>query len=321
MKGFDINMDIIVGKTAGFCYGVDNAVAKTIKTLEDNKENVTYCLGELVHNKQVVQKLEALGLKVIEDVNELSKTTNKNDKVIIRAHGVSKQVYDKIDELGYETVDLTCPNVLAIHKIVKSFMEKGYYIFLIGQRNHPEVIGTYGWCINGNGTTGNTQSWCKNAPKGTDNIDENSATNCSIIETEEDINIEIEKFNNSNFKNLLIVGQTTFSLEKFNNFVDVIKNKTSRNIEVRNTICNATRLRQEEVEKIAKAVPFMIIIGGKNSSNTKKLYEIADKFTETVCVETVEELDLDNVRKYSKIGIMAGASTPNESIEAVKNGI
>lgn len=315
-------MDIVVGKTAGFCYGVNNAVAKTRQTLEDNKENNTYCLGELVHNKQVVQKLEALGLKVIEDVNELSKTTNKNDKVIIRAHGVSKQVYDKIEELGYEIVDLTCPNVLAIHKIVESFIEKGYYIFLVGQRNHPEVIGTYGWCINcTTGTIGDTQNCCKNVPKGTDYLDEKITPNCSIIEMEEDIDTEIEEFNNSKFENLLIVGQTTFSLEKFNTFVDIIKTKTSRNVEVRNTICNATRLRQEEVEKIAKGVPFMIIIGGKNSSNTKKLYEIANKFTETVCVETVEELDLDNVRRYNKIGIMAGASTPNESIEAVKNSI
>ena len=277
-------MRIIIGKTAGFCYGVSNAVNKTEEILENNTNCNVYCLGELVHNKQVVENLSNLGLKVVKDVDELPVAECENDKVIIRAHGVSKKVYEKIKQLKYECVDLTCPNVLSIHKIVEDYLEKGYYILLIGQKNHPEVLGTYGWCEG----------------------------SCSIIETEEDIN---EISNNVKAEKILVVAQTTFSLQKFNEFMEIIKEKFNADIEVRNTICNATRLRQEETEEIAKKVDFMIIIGGKNSSNTRKLYEISCKYTEAICIETADELELKS--NYSTIGIMAGASTPQKSIDDV----
>lgn len=305
-------MEIIVGKTAGFCYGVSNAVNKTREVLKNNTSGNIYCLGELVHNKQVVESLSNSGLKCVESVKELHETENKNDKVIIRAHGVSKDVYEAIKTLQYECVDLTCPNVLNIHKIVIEYLEKGYYILLIGQKNHPEVLGTYGWCDG----------------------------NCSIIETEEDIE-EIHK--NLNFSKILVVGQTTFSLEKFNKFVEIIKSKFSVEIEVKNTICHATKLRQEETERLSKEVDLMIIIGGKNSSNTRKLYEISSKNTEAICIETADELEVEKIEimkkdkssinlehkngiekihistrdKNFKIGIMAGASTPQKSIDDV----
>ena len=277
-------MEIIVGKTAGFCYGVKNAVDKTVQILEENTGNKVYCLGELVHNKQVVEKLEKMGLVVVENVEDLPKSEDKNNKVIIRAHGVSKAVYEKIEELNYQYVDLTCPNVLSIHKIVQNFIKDGYYVLLIGQKNHPEVLGTYGWC----------------------------ADKCSIIETEEDIE---ETSKNINADKILVVAQTTFSLEKFNKFVEIIKEKFNKEIEIRNTICNATKLRQEETEKLSKEVETMIIIGGKNSSNTKKLYDIASKITNTILVETVAEVNMEDLKSFKKIGIMAGASTPQESID------
>lgn len=280
-------MEIIVGKTAGFCYGVKNAKDKTENVLKENKENKVYCLGELVHNKQVVEKLENMGLTVIENVEELPKSDNKNNKVIIRAHGVGKEIYEKVEELNYQYVDLTCPNVLSIHKIVQEYIKNGYYVLLIGQKNHPEVLGTYGWCDG----------------------------KCSIVETGEDIE-EICKKIKSN--KILVVAQTTFSLEKFNKFVEIIKTKLNtelNELEVRNTICNATKLRQEETEKISKEVEAMVIIGGKNSSNTKKLYDIANKITNAILVETAAELNLEDIKKYKKIGIMAGASTPKESID------
>lgn len=277
-------MEIIVGKTAGFCYGVKNATDKTMQILEENRENKVYCLGELVHNKQVVERLERMGLFVVENVDLLPKSENKNNKVIIRAHGVGKDVYEKIEELNYQHIDLTCPNVLNIHKIVQNYIKNGYYILLIGQKNHPEVLGTYGWCEG----------------------------KCTIIEKEDDIE-EVSK--NIQADKILVVAQTTFSLEKFNKFVDIIKDKINKEIEIKNTICNATKLRQEETENFSKEVEKMIIIGGKNSSNTKKLYDIASKITSTVLIETVAEIDLEEFKKYKKIGIMAGASTPQESID------
>lgn len=288
-------MEIIIGKTAGFCYGVSNAVNKTIKVLEENPNSEVNCLGEIVHNKQVVQQLEDLDLNVVENIEELGKASSNEDIVIIRAHGVSKDVYQKIEELQYKCVDLTCPNVLNIHKIAKKYLEEGYYIILIGQKNHPEVLGTYGWCEG----------------------------KCSIIETEEDIK-EVRK--KLKYSKILVLGQTTFSLEKFNYYIEIIKSKFNCEIEVKNTICQATKVRQDETEKMSKQVDLMIIIGGKNSSNTRKLYDIASKHTDAICVETAEELDFEKLFFNKeidtiKVGIMAGASTPQKSIDDVEEAL
>ena len=276
-------MEIIVGKTAGFCYGVKNAVDKTKESVQKQKE--TYCLGELVHNKQVTQSLEEQGLIIINNVEEA-----KNN-VIIRSHGVPKEVYERAEELDLKVIDLTCPNVLKIHNIVKEYSSKGYYIFIIGQKDHAETIGTV--------------SHCKQ--------------NSTIIESEKDINQTIKEFKETNLKKLLIVSQTTFSVEKFEAIVKNIEESINKDIElkVKNTICNATSVRQKETQEIAKQVDLMIIIGGKHSSNTNKLYQIAKKeCNKCLLIETAEELDKDYIIKSEKIGIMAGASTPKESIES-----
>lgn len=277
-------MEILLGKTAGFCYGVRNAVAKSEEKLKVYGK--ICCLGELVHNKQVVEKLEKIGLKIIDKVEEADK------KVIIRAHGIPKEIYDKAKKKNIEIFDFTCPNVLKIHKIAEEYSQRGYYIFLMGVKNHPEIIGIKGF----------------------------SGDNSYLIENEEEIDNAIEKLEKSNTKKLLIISQTTFSLEKFNTYSQKIRNMIPNDIEleIKNTICNATKMRQEETDKISKQVDFMIIIGGKNSSNTKKLYEIAKKNCEnTAIVETKDELDINNIKKFKKIGIMAGASTPDESINEV----
>lgn len=277
-------MEILLGKTAGFCYGVRNAVAKSEEKLKVYGK--ICCLGELVHNKQVVEKLEKIGLKIIDKVEEADK------KVIIRAHGIPKEIYDKAKKKNIEIFDFTCPNVLKIHKIAEEYSQRGYYIFLMGVKNHPEIIGIKGF----------------------------SGDNSYLIENEEEIDNAIEKLEKSNIKKLLIISQTTFSLEKFNTYSQKIRNMIPNDIEleIKNTICNATKMRQEETDKISKQVDFMIIIGGKNSSNTKKLYEIAKKNCEnTAIVETKDELDINNIKKFKKIGIMAGASTPDESINEV----
>lgn len=279
-------MEIIIGKTAGFCFGVANAVNKTTKLLDENDS--LSCLGELVHNKQVTNELQDKGLNIIEDVSDAKKN------VIIRSHGVSKQVYEKAKELGLDVLDLTCPKVLKIHNIAEEYSQKGYYILLIGKSNHPEIIGTISYC----------------------------GKNSDIIEDETQVEEKLKTFYNSNIKSLLVVAQTTFSLDKFNRIVSMIEEniKEHENIEleIKRTICDATRLRQEETKDIALKVDMMIIIGGKHSSNTNKLYEVSRKYCNNcILIETKQEINLNEIRKYQRIGIMAGASTPKKSIDAV----
>lgn len=278
-------MEIIIGKTAGFCFGVSNAVNKTEYFLNEYKD--IYCLGELVHNKQVIKKLENKGLKIIKHINQAK------ENVIIRAHGEPKTTYEEAKRLGIKILDLTCPKVLKIHNIATEYAKNGYYILLVGQKDHPETIGTINYC----------------------------GKNSNIIECKEDVRESLNKLNNSNINKVLILSQTTYNIEKFDEIVDLIeKNLKSEKIEleVKNTICNATKLRQEETEKIAKTVDVMIIIGGKNSSNTNKLYQISRKYCKkSILIETKEELDLKDIKKINKIGIMAGASTPQESIDLV----
>ena len=277
-------MKIIVGKTAGFCFGVSNAVNKTKKALKENKE--IYCLGELVHNKEVTKELEESGVLFINKVEEAC------NSIIIRAHGEPKETYEKIKENKLNLIDLTCPKVMKIHDIAEEYAKNGFYILLVGQKKHPETIGTISYC-------GKTSD---------------------IIEKEEDIDKIVDKLNKINAKKILIISQTTFSIEKFENITKILMeriNKTAQ-IEIKNTICNATRLRQEEVYEIAKKVELMIIIGGKNSSNTDKLYKISHSICEnSILIENGQELDLNYAKKFNKIGIMAGASTPQKSIISV----
>ena len=277
-------MEIIIGKTAGFCFGVANAVNKTTDVL--SKKNNVFCLGELVHNRQVTEELESKGLRIINDIELAS------DNLIIRAHGATKDEYKKAEIKKIDVIDLTCPKVLKIHNIVEKYSKEGYFIFLIGKKNHPEIIATISYC----------------------------GDNSEIIENIDEIQNAIEKLNKSMLKKLLVITQTTFSLDYFNKIVDSIKQKTNKAIvlEIKNTICDATRLRQEETNEISSKVDGMIIIGGAHSSNTNKLYEIAKKNCKyTILIENEKEIDKNEIRKYNKIGIMAGASTPKKSIEAV----
>ncbi|MBO5349583.1 MAG: 4-hydroxy-3-methylbut-2-enyl diphosphate reductase [Clostridia bacterium] len=280
-------MELILGKTAGFCYGVKTAVEKSIETIKNNGS--TCCLGEIVHNKKVVKEIKDMGMHFIDKLEENTEKVN----TIIRAHGVSKKIYDDADKNNIKLIDLTCPNVLKIHKIVSDYKEKDYYIFLIGTKLHPETIGTAGFC----------------------------GEHFSIIEDQGDLQKSIESLKKSKKENLLVAVQTTFSLDKFLMLTDIIKNDLKndiKNIEIANTICNATKTRQEETEQISKKVDYMIIIGGKNSSNTKKLYEIAKKnCNNTICIESYKEIEKNNIKDKNIIGIMAGASTPQSSIDEV----
>lgn len=278
-------MEIIIGKTAGFCFGVENAVKKTKEQLK-NKENI-YCLGELVHNKQVTEELEKQGLIFIDNISDAEKD------VIIRAHGERKETYSRAKELGLNIIDLTCPKVTKIHKIAEEYSNKGYFIFLIGKKEHPETMGTISYC----------------------------GDYSYIIEREEDIEKALQKLDNSKISKVIILSQTTYSLEKFNKIIQLISdNIKDKNIEleIKKTICDATRLRQEETENLSSKVDMMIIIGGRHSSNTNKLYEIATKkCNKSILIENSIEIDKEELKKYKKIGIMAGASTPKKSIDSV----
>ena len=279
-------MEIIVGKTSGFCYGVKTTIEKTEKILEDNKSDEIYCLGELVHNKTIIDDFKAKGIKFINNIEEAKKTT------IIRAHGIEKNIYEKAKRRNIELIDLTCPSVLKIHEIVEKYAKNDYYIFLVGKKEHPETIGTYSFC----------------------------GKNSCIISKGSDVEKALENFSKTNLDKTLIIVQTTYSKKEFEEIVEKIKENLPQNIllEIKNTICKATELRQEETKSMSKKVDLMVIVGGKNSSNTNKLYEIAKaNCKKAIFVETKEEIDKNTIRDFERVGIMAGASTPQKSIDEI----
>lgn len=284
-------MEIVVGKTAGFCYGVKRAVEGSMKQIKENKKK-NYCLGELVHNKQVIQDLNEKGIEFIENIDEIKVD---NALIIIRAHGIQKNIYDKVKEKNINIIDYTCPNVLKIHKIAEEYQKQGYYILLTGTENHPEVIGITSFC----------------------------GKNTSLIKDKEDIEKTINLIENSKIKNIIVISQTTYNSTKFDEIVYILKKKLAKdgyNLEIKKTICPATEIRQKETEDIAKEVDVMIIIGDKKSSNTNKLYDISSKYcTKVYFIQCSEELDIDKLKNINKIGIMAGASTPKEDINGVIN--
>lgn len=280
-------MELIIGKTAGFCFGVRNAVDKTYEELNKNTKNL-YCLGELVHNEKIVDDITKKGVITIEDITKVPNNSN----VIIRAHGVEPSIYDIAKEKNIKLIDLTCPKVARVHELAKEFADDGYYIMLIAEKRHAETIGTKGFC----------------------------RENSSIIETIEDVETAIRDFEESNSTKVTILAQTTFSVEKFNEIVKNIKSRVDCKVEVKNTICNATEMRQAETEDLSKKVDLMIIIGGKNSANTKRLYDISTKNCKNaILIQNKDDLSLREALKndFERIGIMAGASTPKDCIDEV----
>ena len=276
-------MEVILGKKAGFCGGVINSVTKSIDLLKNNKD--LYCLGEIVHNRQVVSDLEKRGMTFVESLDELE----DGSKVVIRAHGVPKEVYEEAEKRNIQLFDLTCPKVLLVHKEADDFVKDGYYVILIGKKDHPEIIGTISYCND-------------------DSL---------IIENQHNVDKVVDFVLNKGYKKVALLCQTTYSLNKFLEIEAILKDKFKElDFKILNTICNATELRQKDTEELSKKVDAMIIIGGKNSSNTTKLYEIASNNTKTYLIETVADLD-DSIFEYDVVGVTAGASTPEESINEV----
>ena len=270
-------MEIIIADNAGFCFGVKRAVDMSTDELEKENDFI-YSLGPLIHNKQAVEKLNNLGLKVANSIDDI-----KNGKVIIRSHGIPNNIYENIKDKNLDVIDCTCPYVKNIHKKANEYWKNGYKIIIIGDKEHPEVIGINGWCNN-------------------EGI---------IINNKE----EAEKL--PNLKKACILSQTTNTLDKFDTLVDIVLNKVDE-LKIFNTICNATSLRQNSCKEVAKKVEAMIIIGGYHSSNTNKLVEISKKYCQNVYhIETIDELSLETISGYETVGLTAGASTPDWIIKEV----
>lgn len=278
-------MEVVVGKLAGFCFGVNHAVVEANKLI-DNEKNV-YCLGEIVHNAQVIEKLEAKGMKTVESLDEVP----DGSTVIFRAHGEAESVYKKAESKNLKVVDLTCGKVKAIHiKVSRNKVDS--FIIIIGKKTHPEVIGIKGF----------------------------AGENSFVIQSEDDIFDAYMEYEKTNLGKVFVVSQTTFSSARFDDIREEIEtNFCEAEVVVDKTICDATENRQLETRQLAKEIHKMVVIGGKNSSNTKELVNVAKEFTEDVySVETVKDLENITINKDGKIAVMAGASTPKESIEDVK---
>ena len=271
-------MKVKIAKEAGFCFGDKRAMKMAWDELELNSD--IYALGPLIHNRQAVQKYEDKGLITVDTIDSIP----NNESVIIRSHGVSKDIYDRANFSNLNIIDTTCPFVKKIHNIVKEFYEEGFKIIIIGDKNHPEIIGINGWC-------------------------ENSAL---IIKSVDDLN----NLNLDNNNKYCVVAQTTLNLELYNQIVDILS-KELDNIQFNNTICSATKTRQQAAKELSVDVDCMIVIGGKHSSNTQKLVNICKEQVPTFSIETKEDLDIDKLSKFNIIGVTAGASTPNWIIEDV----
>ncbi len=273
---------IIVAKSAGFCFGVQRAVDTVYE--QCGKGNI-YTYGPIIHNEEVVKDLENKGVKIVEDTKVLTEDGKKDKTVVIRSHGIAKNIYEKLKNNNINVVDATCPFVLKIHRIVEQESQNGSQIIIIGNEKHPEVEGIMGW----------------------------SKTPAIVIDTVEkaqNLVLDVEK-------KVCIVSQTTFNYNKFKELVEIIEKK-GYNVVIRNTICNATEERQTEAREIARQADAVIVIGGSSSSNTRKLYEICKNECEnTYYIQTINDLDLSGLAMAECIGITAGASTPNNIIEEV----
>ena len=282
-------MKIRLAKSAGFCFGVKRAVDTVYEQIDKNKENgiQIYTYGPIIHNEEVVKHLREKGVKVLHTEEELSELTN--GILVIRSHGVSKHVYDVLESKALTIVDATCPFVKKIHNIVSKASEDQQYIVIIGDDKHPEVQGIRGW----------------------------AGERVAVIKTEADaLDLNFPKD-----AKVCVVAQTTFNYNKFKYLVEIIQRK-SYDISVLNTICNATHERQSEAEKIATEVEAMIVIGDKHSSNTQKLFEICKKAcNDTYYIQTLKDLDMNQLKAVSTVGITAGASTPKNIIEEVQKNV
>ena len=274
---------ITVAKTAGFCFGVSRAVDLVEKLLDEGKKVTT--LGPIIHNPQMVESLAQRGVKIADTPEQ----TDKDTTLVIRSHGVTLDVMNRIEQCGLSFRDATCPFVKKIHKIVAEHSAAGEIVLIAGDESHPEIKGIIGHL------SGEYHTFC----------------DCQELAT------LLDKFPEWKNKPLCMVAQTTFDIKEWKNSLKMLQ-KVCTNGKIFDTICSATSDRQTEAEKLAKQSDVMIVIGGRHSSNTNKLYRICKSCCEnTYLIESKEELPLDSIRGAEKIGVTAGASTPASIIKEV----
>ena len=275
-------MQIILAKTAGFCFGVNRAVKLTYELLEQGRPVAT--LGPLIHNPQVVEDLESKGAITCDSVDDVP----DGCEVVIRSHGVGQSVYDKISTRRLAYHDATCPFVTKIHKIAARAGAEGAMLLVAGDAKHPEVQGIVGH------TTGKVEVFANLA--------------------------ELEKLlpELTQQKSIFAVAQTTFNVQSWETCKEFLKNQCT-NAKIFDTICNATWARQQEAEDLSQKCDHMVVIGGHHSSNTQKLLQVAARHTKAINVETADELDPAWLAGAARVGVTAGASTPSSIIEEVLN--
>ncbi len=276
-------MSIKVAKSAGFCFGVDRAVKLVYEEIEKGGKVATY--GPIIHNTNVVNEIEAKGVRI---VNKLSDLQN-DERLILRSHGVGKNIYDELKEMGNEYIDATCPFVARIHKIVREQSEQGKIVLIAGDREHPEV----------------------------DAIVKHCPGECYVFADEEELKEIFQKNYGFLKKKVAIVAQTTYNIIVWNKCIDIIPDTLKDVTEIFQTICNATSDRQHAAIELAKSSDVMIVIGGKHSSNTIKLFSVCSKYCRTYHIENSDELYDIDLSGASDIGITAGASTPAYIIKEV----
>lgn len=274
---------VTVAKSAGFCFGVDRAVKMVYNELESNTKVAT--LGPIIHNQDVVNDMNAKGARVVESVDELL----PEETVVIRSHGVGREVYEKIAEKGCRMLDATCPFVAKIHKIVAEKSKEGYLILIAGDVNHPEIQGIIGHC---------EQNFC-------------------VFKDNFELKHVFEKNPDFLRKKLAFVAQTTYNIIEWEECLKVIP-KGNPDIVIFDTICSATDTRQSDAAELAKQSDVMLVVGGRHSSNTVKLYEVCSRYCKTYHIENSDELSSLKLPCAGKIGITAGASTPAYIIEEVQ---
>lgn len=275
-------MNIIVAKSAGFCFGVDRAVKLVEQLVEEGKK--VYTLGPIIHNPQTLAQLQARGVKIVESPEEVP----ADGTIVIRSHGVAKSVRDNIETLGLDYADATCPFVTKIHAIVSKAGSEGKTVLIAGDAKHPEVQGIQGHC------------------RGT----------CYVFKNGRELLELSQNILNKKYISLCVVAQTTFSVSEWENCLEIIK-RVYTNATIFDTICNATAKRQSESALLSQRCDAMIVIGGKQSSNTAKLRDVCSENCKTYLVESADELPFSALQQADCIGITAGASTPASIIKEV----
>ncbi len=279
-------MEVILADVLGYCMGVRRAVDFVEKALETSSDKKVYTLGPLIHNKIALEKLQEKGLSVIQENN--INLLNQNTVVAIRAHGVSPNVIKNIENTGAMIVNATCPKVSASQKNAYKYAQMGYLVILVGDKNHGEVTGIAGY----------------------------AGDSFLLIETVSDA----KNVQNSLQQKAVLLSQTTFNSDEFESIAEILKPKF-KELKILNTICSATRERQDALKRLCPLVEGVIVVGGKNSANSRRLFEIAkENCMKSVFIENVDEIP-DYFYKLNKVGITAGASTPDSVIKAVKEAL